>query len=200
MENSPATSVPKDYNAGARGFSYMDNRQRLLFSGGLLPKPLCLPSRPYPRHCTILCEHGTRTTEEKGVCSWHTSDYSVEFSYSCEFPRLLVMKTITLKHSRCHTLQLYHQIYAIGIQVIVSSRSYHFSLDLVFQRLRLAVLIIRTYALYGRSRRIATFQAVVALVALSVGIVRLHPQLYLNRPEKTPDFGLFNPPFLHVRY
>ncbi|KIY65996.1 hypothetical protein CYLTODRAFT_399460 [Cylindrobasidium torrendii FP15055 ss-10] len=82
------------------------------------------------------------------------------------------LKTINLRYRRCHTLQLYHQLYAIAIQVIVST-----------------VLIIRTYALYGRSRRIAAFQITVALVALGVGIYALFSGRSKGAP--VPDLPLY---------
>ncbi|ESK87061.1 hypothetical protein Moror_11942 [Moniliophthora roreri MCA 2997] len=57
---------------------------------------------------------------------------------------------------RCDKLQSYHQYYAVVVQIMVG-----------------VMLVLRTYALYGRNRKVLAGMLAVMFAAIGFGVVRV---------------------------
>lgn len=67
---------------------------------------------------------------------------------------------------------MYHQIFVIFSQVLVGCKSTSLRLPITLANYQIVLLIVRTYALYGQSRRILGLLLCGGLTAVAIGMVK----------------------------
>lgn len=89
-------------------------------------------------------------------------------------------------HSRCDTLQKYHQFFSIIVQIIVggvgSTKIIIRNNSLIFFNSIAVIVILRTYALYELNKRVAIGMATVAFLVICFGVVSLN---WLDLPRRS---------------